>query len=113
MKYMLTIYGSNEVWDVDTAESIAERDRVHRSIFEELSASGELIDSAALSNHDAKVVRTHDGVSIVSDGPFTEAKEMIGGYYVVDCVSLDRAVEIAGRFYEAELSPIEVRRLEG
>ena len=46
-----------------------------------------------------------------TDGPFIEAKEWVGGFYLVDCASIDRAVEIAGRFVEARYSPVEVRQL--
>ncbi|KQV07935.1 hypothetical protein ASC63_12250 [Leifsonia sp. Root112D2] len=111
MKFMLTIYGNSEAWDALTAADIDERDRVHKAVHDELRASGELLASGELDNDVAKVVRTERGTVSVSDGPFTEAKEMVGGYYLVDCTSLDRAVEIAGRFTEAEYAPIEVRGL--
>jgi hypothetical protein len=48
----------------------------------------------------------------VTDGPFIETKEIVAGYYVVDCVDMDRAVEIAGKFGEARLWPIEVRPMD-
>lgn len=111
MKFMLMIYGSDDAWNALTPADIDERDRVHKAVHDELTATGELIASAELDNDGSKVVRTKRGEATVSDGPFTEAKEMVGGYYLVECASLDRAVEIAGRFTEAEYAPIEVRRL--
>jgi hypothetical protein len=48
-------------------------------------------------------------VPAVTDGPFTEAKEVLAGYYVVDCAGLERAAEIAARLPEAPYSPIEIR----
>jgi hypothetical protein len=77
----------------------------------DLTASGELVDTQVLSNDDAKVVRTDRGRPLVTDGPFVETKEWVGGFYVLECETIDRAVEIAGRFVEARYSPVEVRRL--
>jgi Uncharacterized protein conserved in bacteria len=108
---MVTIYGSNAAWDALTPEDIAERDRVHQAVHEQLKASGEFLGSAELLTDHAKVVRSRQGVAVVTDGPFTEAKELTGGYYLVDCRDLDRAIEIAGMFTEAEYAPVEVRRL--
>lgn len=80
----------------------------------ELRASGELVATDELSTEVAAVVRTDletpDRVRR-TDGPFSESKEWVGGFYLVDCESLDRAVEIAGRFIEARWSPVEVRQL--
>ena len=45
----------------------------------------------------------------VTDGPFAEAKEFLAGYYMVDCESLERAVELAGKIPDATVNPIEVR----
>jgi len=110
MKYLLSIYGSTEAWDALTDEAIADRDRTHAEVISELSASGELIDTRQLDDA-GKVVRTTRGVPTVTDGPFTEAKEIVGGFYLVDCVDEARALEIAARFTEAEYAPIEVRPL--
>lgn len=48
---------------------------------------------------------------LVTDGPFTESKEMVGGFYIIDVESIDRAVEIAGRLEETTFSQVEVRAL--
>jgi len=111
MKFMITIY------DNDTSERAfagAERDefeRVHGSTIGELMASGELVHSSELDLDGAKVVRVTDGRTTVTDGPFTEGREVVGGYYLVDVAGVDRAVEIASRFVEARYCPIEVRAL--
>ena len=62
---------------------------------------------------DATTVRVRKGELLVTDGPYTEGKEYIGGYYIVDVDSLERAVEIAGRFVEARFHPVDVRRMGG
>jgi hypothetical protein len=110
MKYLLSIYGSEQAWDALTADDIADRDRVHGEVIRDLRASGELIDTRQLDDGGV-VVRTTAGVPAVTDGPFTEAREIVGGFYLVDVASQERAVEIAARFTEAEYAPIEVRPL--
>ena len=86
---------------------------MHKALQKELSASGELIDHKELALDDSKIVRTQRGAPMITEGPFIAGKEILGGYYLVDCISLMRATEIAGRFLEAEFAPIEVRRLSG
>ena len=108
MKYMLLIYGNTETWDALHAEGIDDVLDQHRKLSDELTANGELVDGMGLTTANARVVKVNDGVAAVTDGPFTEAKEVLAGYYVVDC-SLERATEIAARLPEARFSPIEIR----
>jgi hypothetical protein len=108
MKYMLLIYGNDETWDILHAEGIEQVLDQHRVLSEELKANGELVDGMGLTTANARVVKVNDGVPAITDGPFTEAKEVLAGYYIVEC-SLDRATEIAGRLPEARFSPIEIR----
>jgi hypothetical protein len=54
-------------------------------------------------------VTVRDGQTLTSDGPFAEAKELLAGFFLLDCDSLERAVEVAARMPEAELGLIEVR----
>jgi hypothetical protein len=111
MKYMVTIYNNAATSAAIEGDDLEEFKLVHEQIAEELTARGELVDSNELSVPDAKVVRIAGGVRTVTDGPFTEDKEFAGGYYLLDCISIDRAIEIASRFVEARYSPIEVRPL--
>jgi hypothetical protein len=113
MKYMLMIYGNKAGWDSLTQNMIDEIGRTHRAVQNELSASGELLDHKELALDNAKIVRTERRIPVITNGSFAGDKEILGGYYLVDCVSLERATEIAGRFLEAEFAPIEVRRLSG
>ncbi len=57
----------------------------------------------------ATTVRVHDGRRLTTDGPFAETKEVLGGYYVVDCPDLDTALEAAGRCPGATYGSVEVR----
>jgi hypothetical protein len=56
-------------------------------------------------------VSVRDGQVVTSDGPYAESKELLAGFFLLDCETLDRAVEIAARLPEAELGLIEVRPL--
>jgi hypothetical protein len=110
MKYMLLIYGNTETWGALGAEGMDSVYDAHRKLFEEMKANGEFVASDGLTTAGARVVRVQDGVPAVTDGPFTEAKEVLAGYYLVDC-SLERATELAAKLPEARFSPIEVRAL--
>jgi hypothetical protein len=76
----------------------------------ELTASGELVGTEALADPaSTRVVRVQGGVAAVTDGPYVEAKEHMGGYLLVECESIDRAVEIAKRWPSSRYAPLEVR----
>jgi hypothetical protein len=113
MKYMLLIYGNHESWDGWSAEEYEAIVRIHADVHKELTESGELVGSEGLTTLNAKTVRVHNGVPAITDGPFTEAKEYLAGYYMVDCASLERATEIAARLPEAQYAPVEVRQFMG
>jgi hypothetical protein len=108
---MVTIYNNEATLQAIEGPDRDAFEQAHRSVNDELRASGEFVDSHELSDVDARVVRSAQGSVSVVDGPFSETKEWVGGYYLLDCVDIDRAVEIAGRFVEARYAPIEVRRV--
>lgn len=112
MKYLILIH--NELATIDRIPEglMAEYDRVHAEVIAELTASGELLQTDELEVPTAKLVRTDaTGAVAVTDGPFTEGREITGGYYLVDVDTAERATTIAGRFVEARFAPVEVRRL--
>jgi hypothetical protein len=113
MKYLIQIYSNPEsraAWEGFSPEARAEGYAYYRAISEELVSSGELLASEPLADISLakRVTKTDDG-AVASDGPFAETKELLAGFYLVDCDSEERAVEIAGRFPEAEYGLIEVR----
>ena len=59
--------------------------------------------------NEATTVRVRDEQVLLSDGPFAETKEQIGGYFVVDCKDLDEAIEVASKIPHARVGSIEVR----
>ena len=111
MQFMVTIYSNEAALAAIEGTGKEEFEQAHKSVIAELRASGELVDSNELSDIDARVVRTAGGQLAVIDGPFSESKEWVGGYYLLDCDSMDRAIEIASRFTEAQYAPVEVRRV--
>ena len=62
--------------------------------------------------HTATVVANHDGQTVVTDGPYVETKEAVGGFWVVEVADLDAAIELASRATVACRAPIEVRPFE-
>lgn len=79
---------------------------------DELKSRGLLLGTESLRSHaDAARVSVRGGRPQVVDGPFAEAKEMVGGYFLVDCKTLGEAVELATRCPAAEWCTVEVRAL--
>jgi hypothetical protein len=113
MKYLILIYGNPEsraIWESFSDEQRAEGFAYYGQITEELAASGELIVTHALTDaSETKRVTVRDGQTVATDGPFAEAKELLAGFYLVECEGIDRAIEIAGRLPEAEFGLVQVR----
>jgi hypothetical protein len=79
---------------------------------EGLRAQGKLLAVESLASHAGAVrVRQRDGKAQLLDGPFAEAKEMVGGFFLLDCTGLDEAVDIAKQCPAAEWATVEVRAL--
>ena len=110
MKYMLLICRDEESWD---KLSLPERQQIYwdtAKIREELEAQGKHVSSAPLlSSSSATSVRVRDGKRLVTDGPFAETREQLGGYMIIDVKDLDEAIGIAGRIPLARSSTIEIR----
>jgi hypothetical protein len=77
---------------------------------EALRAEGKLLAVESLASQSGAVrVQRRQGKPQLLDGPFAEAKEMVGGFFLIDCGSLDEAIAIAGRCPAAEWATVEVR----
>jgi hypothetical protein len=113
VKYLVLIYSnpaSREIWEGFSDDRRAEGYRYYAALTEELAAAGELIVSEALADPSLTTrVSVRDGQTFTSDGPFAETKELLGGFFLLECESRERAVEIAARVPEAELGLVEVR----
>jgi hypothetical protein len=110
MKYVLMI-----CIDEDHAGSLSPEDGAailaeYGAFAEEMGARGVLQGGERLRpSADATTVKVRGGEVLVSDGPFAETKEQIGGYFLVDCKDLDEAIEIAAKVPGARVGSIEVR----
>lgn len=113
MKYLILIYSnpdSRAIWDGLPSDQRAVGLAAYAALNEDLNESGEMIVAEALADPSlAKRVSVHEGRPMTTDGPFAEVKELVAGFYVVDCESTERAVQIAARIPEAELGLVEVR----
>ena len=112
MRYILLIYQNTEAWN-----RLSPKDRdvlMHAAgdIVEELSASGEWVGGEGLADASlARSTRVRDGVVTVTDGPFLETKEALGGYYVIEASDLDGAIKAASMLPEVQHrhSGVEIR----
>lgn len=113
MKYVILIQSnaaSLAVWDQLSDEQRTQFGVDHLLLSKELAESGELVASEGLGDPSlATYVSVRDGQTVASDGPFAEVKEHLAGFYLIDCDSRDRALEIAARVPDAANTQVEVR----
>jgi hypothetical protein len=109
MKYMMLIHGAEDAWTEDTRRACMIESM---GICDELAAQGKYCDSAPLQSvATAATVRVRDGRTLVTDGPFAETTEQLGGYYLLDLADLDEAIAIAARLPPATKGTVEIRPL--
>lgn len=113
MKYLILIHSnpkSRQIWEGFSDAQRAEGFGVYAALSEDLAASGELIVTEALADPSlSKRISVREGRTMTSDGPFAEVKELLAGFFLIECDSIERAIEIAARVPEAELGLVEVR----
>jgi hypothetical protein len=113
VRFLILIYSnpaSRAIWEGFSEDQRAEGHRYYAALKDELAASGELVATEALA--DASLTRrvsVRGGQTLTSDGPFAEAKELLAGFFLLECEDMERAVEVAARVPEAELDLVEVR----
>jgi hypothetical protein len=107
MKYMMLVYLDEQ------AMSDSEREFCYvksAELTQQLNSSGEYVDASPLHPvSTATSVRVRDGKRIVTDGPFAETREQLGGYYLIDANDLDEAILIAERIPPAQFGTVEIR----
>ena len=110
MQVMALIYGDASRWDAFSAEQREAVYEQYRAFSDEAVKAGVVAGGGELaSTRDATTVRARDGESLVTDGPYAEVKEALGGYFIFECASMDEAVEYAAKIPGAEHGAIEVR----
>ncbi len=107
MKYMLLIYSDEKTYtEGERAECMAES----TEICHELQAQGKFLGASPLhSVTTATSVRVRGGKKLITDGPFAETTEQLGGYYIIDVDSLDDAIAVASRLPPVQKGTVEIR----
>ena len=110
MKYMLLIYHEEQNWNSHTE---AERQQIYgeyRQVIQDLESNGKyLVGDELQPAATAKSVRVRNGKQLVTDGPFAETREQLGGFFLIDASDQNEATSIAARIPSARSGSIEVR----
>jgi hypothetical protein len=108
MKVLALIYADEDAWESQPEQERQETYARYRAFGER--AGAKVADGAELApTRTATTVRVRDGEVLVSDGPFAETKEALGGFYVFDVETLEEAAELAAGIPAAESGAIELR----
>ena len=110
MRYMLLVYGDeNSLSQSEWEECVQESTQLAR----DLHAAGQYRAASPLRpTSEATSVRVRDGKWLVTDGPFAETREQLGGYYLIEAKDLDDAVAVAKRIPAARTGSIEIRPIQ-
>jgi hypothetical protein len=117
MKYLLLIYGDEAAMEAAmagmTPEEQAAQTKVWYDYGDWLAEKNWLVAGDALqATSTATVVRAPDGKPVITDGPFAETKEQLGGYYLLDVANVDEAIEAGARCPGATFGTIELRPIQ-
>jgi hypothetical protein len=106
MKYILLIHHEEELDEAERQSLLNESIQLTH----QLHAKRQYLDAAPLQPTSVTTsVKVRDGKRLVTDGPFAETREQIGGYFLIDAKDLDEAIDIAGRIPAARIGTVEVR----
>jgi hypothetical protein len=114
MQFLISMHINPAVLDALTDAEKAAIGDGHGALLAALKESGELITTQALVDpSQANVVTVRNGQPVVTDGPFLESKEYLGGFYLIDCEDKARAIELASRVPDAAIQGlgVEVRQV--
>ncbi len=109
MKYVLLVYHNEErlaaLDEGEAARMLQESIRLAH----EIKTPGQYVAAPLLSTATATCVRVREGKRIVTDGPYAETHEQLGGYFLIEAADLDAAISIAGRVPGARIGTVEIR----
>ena len=109
MKYMLLVYSDEHALDETEREACYQESA---QVAHQIRSTGRYLAASPLHPvSTATSVRVREGKRIVTDGPFAETREQLGGYFLIDVGDLDEAIEIAGRIPGARFGTVEIRPL--
>ncbi|NEA33078.1 YciI family protein [Streptomyces sp. SID13031] len=107
MKYLVLIYGDDTLTGSPADLQVT---RELTKLKDELAGTGELVSSEGLDfPGEGRVVQIRDGVRVITDGPFGEAKEQLAGFFLVDVADDERAQQVAGRVSTLVGDRVELR----
>lgn len=107
MKYMLLIYGTDQAWDEAGREECYKEST---ELAHQLKAEGNYLAAAPLHPVTmATSIRIRDGKRLITDGPFAETREQLGGYFLIEAKDLDEAMNIAAQIPGARVGTVEIR----
>lgn len=110
MKYLAIIYNDESLYANASPEDIGAIFAAHGEFGEAAGKAGVFLGGEGLQGTStATTVRVRDGERMLTDGPYAETKEQIGGYYLLDCKDLDDALNWASQIPEAKTGAVEVR----
>jgi len=111
MKYLLLIYADEHAWENTSPEGRQAMYDEYGTLMREAAEKGQMLGGDELApTSSATTVRVADGERLVTDGPFAETKEQLGGYFLVDC-DLETALDYAARIPAADHGAVEVRQI--
>ena len=110
MQYLALIYADENAWSGFSKEEREEAYERYRVFGRDAEQAGVLVDGSELApTRDATTVRVRGDETLVTDGPYAEVKEALGGFYLLDCESMDDALHWAARIPGAHHGVVEVR----
>jgi hypothetical protein len=112
MRYLCLLYVNEDTLPGPGTPEFAEVAQANIAATKEMSAAGILVDSAPLHRtRSATTLRIVDDETVLTDGPYAELKEQLGGYYLLECANLDEALAWAQRIPAAKIGAVEIRPL--
>jgi hypothetical protein len=112
MKYMLLCYDDETAWEKAGKDALDQAMQEAVGLTHELNAKGQYLMAAPLQpGAMATSVKVRGGKRLITDGPFAEMAEVLGGFYLIDVESEEQALEIAARHPGARVGTVEVRRV--
>jgi hypothetical protein len=110
MKFLLLLYGDESRWADASPEDVQNVMKAYDAFTREVVDAGAFIAGEGLEpTASATTVRAPAGEAILTDGPFAETREQLGGFYLLECRDLDEAVRWAGKIPDVSMGSVEVR----
>ena len=109
MKYLCSVYLKPDAYKDLSADEMTKLNRASLAYNDELAKKGRYIAASALQPpHTAKTIRHRDGKPVVTDGPYAESKEVLGGFILIEARDIEEAIRIAENIPVAKFAAIEV-----